>query len=68
MIGRLAEVARDNEIALVNAKGKNVLRRVYCYGSQVILLSDNPGIEPKIYSHTDIHVICQMIGVQRLKP
>lgn len=67
VIGRIVDVARDNDIVLVNAKGKNTLRRIFYNGNQIVLFSDNPGIDPQVYPCTDIKVICQYIGIYRIR-
>ena len=66
VIARLVEVGRDNDIVLVNVRGKNTLRRIFYNGNQIVLFSDNPGIDPQVYSITDIKIICQYIGIHRL--
>ena len=48
IIGRIVDIARDNDIVLVNAAGKNTLRRIFYNGNQIVLFSDNPGIDPQV--------------------
>lgn len=65
IIARHVEQPRDGDIVMVNVKKKNVLRRMFFNGDRVILMAENPVLQPQTFSIHEVHVIAQYLGIWR---